>query len=113
MAEQHPAPHERIEDHLETGTVRRAPRYSAFLGLGAALGIIAALVLTFGFGSSLNLSPTTGLEYSEGQVFAFLALICIPIGLAIGGTVALILDRRFSRRKRAVAVDRESVHIVD
>lgn len=113
MADQRPAPHERVEDHLETATVRRAPRYSVFLGLGAALGILAALVLTFGFGGAIDLSPTTGLEYSDGQVFAFLALICIPIGLVLGGTAALILDRTVGRRTRSVAVDRETIRIVD
>ncbi len=113
MAEQHRVPHERIEDHFETATVRRAPRYSAFLGLGAALGILTALVLTFGVGGAIDISPATGLEYSDGQVFGFLALICIPIGLVIGGTVALILDRAAGRRARSVTVDRETIRIVE
>lgn len=105
--------HELIEDHIETATVRRAPKYSVFLLLGAALGIIAALVLTFAFDGTLGLSPNTGMDYSEGQVFGFLALIFVAIGVGLGGVIALILDRTVGRRTRRVQVDRESVHVID
>ncbi|GAA1467315.1 potassium transporter Trk [Microbacterium thalassium] len=98
---------------VETVRVRRAPKISVFLLSGAALGIIAAMILTFAFGGTGDVSPNTGLEYSPSQVFGFLALIGIAVGLVVGGAVALVLDRISLRRAREVAVDHESVHPED
>lgn len=103
----------RIDDRRETVRVRRAPKFSVFLLVGAALGIVVALILTYTFGGSLDESPNTGLVYSQGQVFGFLALICVTAGVALGGIVALILDRSSSRRTREIAVDHESVELDD
>ncbi|MDN3497287.1 hypothetical protein QL996_15210 [Planococcus sp. APC 4015] len=118
MADQAQSPEEsagaasapRIDDRRETVRVRRAPKFSVFLILGAALGIVAALILTFSFGGSLEESPNTGLEYSQEQVFGFLLLICVSVGVGVGGIVALAFDRRSSRHTRDVTVDHESVH---
>lgn len=99
--------------HTEVVTVRRAPKISVFLLAGAAVGIIVAMILTFTFDGVEQISPNTGLVYSQGQVFGFLALICIAVGLAVGGVVALIFDRRSSSRTREVTVDRESVRTED
>jgi len=102
-----------VEDHIEKVRVRRTPKYSVFIALGAALGIVAAMILTFAFDGTGDLSPNTGLVYSPGQVFGFLALACIPVGVVVGAVVALILDRVLARRTREVTVDRESVHLED
>ncbi len=104
---------EHIEDHVERMRLRRAPKFSVFLLLGAALGVIAAMILTFTFNGTGEVSPNTGLVYSQGQVFGFMALICIPVGLAIGATVALIFDRRSSRHTKDVIVDHLSVRVED
>ncbi|MGZ0712085.1 potassium transporter Trk (plasmid) [Coraliomargarita sp. W4R53] len=101
---------EHVEDHIETVKVRRAPKISVFLLLGAALGVLTAMILTFAFNGTSEVSPNTGFEYSQGQVFGFLTLICVPIGIAILGVIAVILDRRASRNARDVVVDRETVH---
>ena len=77
-------------------TVRRAPKYGVFLALGAALGILAAMILTFSFSGTFDESPNTGLVYDQGQVFGFLLLICIPVGLAVAGGIALVPHRRAS-----------------
>ena len=90
-------------------TVRRAPKYGVFLALGAALGILAAMILTFSFSGTFDESPNTGLVYDQGQVFGFLLLICIPVGLAVAGGIALVLDRTVGRRTRSLRVD----HTVD
>ena len=100
-------------ERIETLRVRRAPRISVFLIAGAGLGILAAMILTFAFDGTLYGSPNTGMVYSQGQVFGFLALIGIAVGLAVGGVIALILDRRSSRHTREVAVDHESIHTED
>ena len=110
------APHEPrvlIEDHLESVRVRRAPKYSVFLAVGAALGLVVAMILTFVFNGTGDVSPNTGLVYTQTQVFGFLALICITVGVVVGAVVALILDRALARRAHAVTVDRERIHIED
>lgn len=104
---------ELIEDEVERATVRRTPKYPVFLVVGAALGLIVAMILTFTFNGTSEESPTTGLIYSQGQVFGFLLLICIPVGLALGGITALVLDRVFARRAHAVTVDHERIHTLD
>lgn len=105
------APRRVVEDHIETLQVRRSPKYAVFLGLGAAIGIVVAMILTFSFTGSLFESPHTGMVYSQGQVFGFLALICITAGVLIFGVIALVLDRTMARKTRDVTVDRESVHL--
>ena len=70
-----------VEDHIETVRVRRAPKYSVFLAVGAVLGILVAMILTFAYNGTGGISPNTGLVYSQTQVFGFLALICITVGV--------------------------------
>lgn len=103
---------ESASHHIEIAHVRRSPRYAIFLVLGAALGILVALILTFAFDGTADKSPSTQVVYSSGQVFGFLLLACIPVGLALGGVVALILDRRFAGRAHEVRIDHERV-VVD
>lgn len=98
-------PHTRIEQ----ARVRRAPRVGVFLLLGVALGVVAALILTFAFDGIDDKSPFTTVQYSTGQVFGFLVLMCVPIGLALGGLVAVILDRTVGRRTREVTVSHERI----
>jgi len=100
---------EHIEDHVERMRLRRAPKFSVFLLIGASLGLIAAMILTLAFDGTGDVSPNTGLVYSQGQVFGFMLLVCIPVGLALAGILALILDRRSSRHTRDVIVDHLSV----
>lgn len=102
-----------VRDELVTVRVRRSPRYGVFLLLGAALGVVAAMVLTLAFQGTTEASPNSGIQYSNMQVFGFVTLICAPIGVAIGGAVALILDRAVGRRTRPARVDHESVHLPD
>lgn len=98
------------EDRIETVRVRRSPKYSVFFIAGAGLGVVVALILTFAFHGSEE--PTaSGVVYSQAQVFGFLALICITIGVALGGVVALLFDRALARRAHDVTVDHESVHV--
>ena len=102
---------ERSQDRVESLRVRRAPKISVFLIAGAALGVLVALILTFAFDGTAQASPNTGMEYSQGQVFGFLLLICVPVGLALAGIVALILDRRSRRHTHEVVVDHTAVQV--
>jgi hypothetical protein len=102
-----------VEEHIETLRLRRSPKYSVFLVAGAGLGVLAAMILTFAFNGTGDMSPNTGMVYSPSQVFGFLALICITVGVVLGGLAALLLDRLLARRTRDVVVDRESVRADD
>ena len=106
-------PVEHAVHRIETARVRRSPRYAIFCVAGAALGILAALILTFAFDGTAEASASTSVTYSTSQVFGFLSLVCIPIGLAVGAAVALVLDRVLSRRTRDVRIDHERVELVD
>ncbi|HKT56734.1 MAG TPA: potassium transporter Trk [Microbacterium sp.] len=92
-------------EHTETARVRRAPKVIVFLVLGAAVGVFVAMILTFAF--SADTSAVTGVTYSASTVFGFLAIICGAVGLLLGGLVAVILDRRSSRRSHIVTIERE------
>ncbi|RKT31809.1 hypothetical protein DEU34_2885 [Microbacterium sp. AG1240] len=107
------APPPSVTDEVETVTVRRAPKYSVFLVAGAALGIVIAMILTLAFSRPAETSQYTGIEYAPMQVFGFIALICVPAGIAIGGVVALLFDRTVGRRTREVVVDHERVQLPD
>ena len=65
-------------------SVRRAPRVSRFLVLGAGLGAVVAFILTAVF----EVDPDVGF----GASFGYFALYGIPIGLVLGG------DRRAGPR---------------
>ncbi|WP_159501371.1 potassium transporter Trk [Microbacterium sp. 18062] len=93
-----------VDETIETVRVRRVPKYSVFLVLGGALGVFVAMILTFAFHGTDEASAA-GIEYSQTQVFGFLALIGVAVGVAVGGAIALVFDRVLSRRARDVSVD--------
>ena len=93
----------------ETVRVRRAPKFSVFLLVGAGLGLLTALILTFAFNGSSAQSENTGLIYSSGQVFGFLLLWTVPAGIAVFGVIALLLERAARRSERVVRVDHETI----
>lgn len=97
------------EHHLESAQLRRSPRYGRLMVAGAVLGLLVAIVLTLAFDGTRQMSEYTRVVYSTPQVLGFVALICIPVGIALGGAVALILDRVVGRRTREVRIDRETV----
>ncbi|MGF2949164.1 potassium transporter Trk [Microbacterium alcoholitolerans] len=95
------------EPQTVEATIRPVPRYGVFIGLGVVLGIIAAGILT-AFGS-YEPSPTLSVVYPPGQVFGFALLWTVPIGIALGGGVALILERLARKRARIVRVEHERI----
>lgn len=97
-----PVPPSPADDPLETVTradavVRRAPKYTNFLLLGALVGLVAAMALTFAFADW-----SEDAEYTIGQVFGFLLVGLVPIGIGLFGFVAWIIDRTTLRRARTV-----------
>ncbi len=103
---------EAISDELVEVRVRRSPRYGVFLLLGTALGILVAMILTFAFNGN-DRTADNGAIYSDGQVFGFLALAGVAVGLLVGGLVAILLDRVVGRRTRTLEVDHETVEKLD
>ena len=93
-------------------TVRRAPRYGRFIVLGALVGAVVALILTFAF-SGQPADPALQPGFDKGQVFGFLLLLCGTIGATLGAVVALVIDRSSAKRARSVEVVHETVHRAD
>jgi len=81
--------------------IRRAPRIGRFLFLGAAVGLIGTLILTGLYPSD----PNVGFA----ALFGYFALYGVPIGVALGAVLALVLDRISVRRSRTVNVEREHI----
>jgi uncharacterized membrane protein HdeD (DUF308 family) len=73
----------------EQVTVRRSPKYLAFMIAGIIVGIIAAMVLTF--------SLPNDSEFTLTQIFGFMLLITGTLGGTLGLVFALIVDRYYSR----------------
>ncbi len=67
-------------------TGRRQPRFAAFLISGAALGLLAGLVLSV-------VGPVDS-RYDGASALGFLGLIFGTLGALAGGVIAVLLDRR-------------------
>ena len=73
----------------EQVTVRRSPKFLAFMIAGIIVGIVAALILTF--------SLPNDSEFTLTQIFGFMLLITGTLGGTLGLVFALIADRYYSR----------------
>ena len=85
---------------IETSEVviRRAPRFSVFLVIGALLGAIGALIAT----SMYPVDPAVGFLGTLG----YLMVYGIAFGLLLGALIALIADSVSRRRARTVLAER-------
>ncbi|CAN5253639.1 hypothetical protein BH11ACT3_BH11ACT3_11920 [soil metagenome] len=81
--------------------IRRAPKLSVFLILGALAGMLATLILT----SLFPADPSVGFA----ATFGYFLLYGVPAGLVLCAAVGLVLDRISLRRMRTVTVEREVV----
>lgn len=82
-------------------TIRRAPRLPVFLVIGGAVGAIVTLIVT----SLYPADPHIGF----GPTLGYFLLYGVPIGVALGAVVGLILDRVSTVRAKTVSVEREVV----
>jgi hypothetical protein len=87
----------------DTLVVRRSPKYVNFMIVGAVIGGFLALLLTVIFPQN----P----EFDPAQVFGFLLLGGVTIGVAVSCVVAIILDRIVGRSATTVVVDRLDANI--
>ncbi|WP_193071700.1 hypothetical protein [Brevibacterium sp. FME37] len=95
-----------MKDQIDVA-VRRSPKYSVFMGLGAILGALVAGVLT------LFVDPTAmPAGYTVGKGAGLLLLILAVGGLFLGGLLAVILDWMGRRKARKYRVGAE-IDVVD
>jgi hypothetical protein len=81
--------------------VRRIPRYSRFLIIGAGLGAVTTFILTASFPSD----PTVGF----GALFGYFLLFGVPAGAVIAAVAAILLDIGLTRRARTGMAERTTV----
>ncbi|MBX3092185.1 MAG: hypothetical protein KF801_06710 [Cryobacterium sp.] len=98
-------PHDADEEERTTVTIRRAPKFSVFVAVGALVGFLATLVLT----SLHEADPAVGFAASLG----FFSLFGVPIGGILGAVVAIVLDYRASRRAATVIAGKLEVRADD
>ena len=85
----------------ERVTVRRAPKFPAFMIVGGGIGAVVTFVLT-----ALQPSdPAVGF----GATFAYFALFGVSTGVVVGAVIALILDRRATKRATDATASRETI----
>jgi hypothetical protein len=85
--------------------IRRAPKFSVFLVLGALVGIFVSLVLT----AAYPIDPTVGF----GPTFGYFAIYGFVGGLLLGSLVALIFDRVLARRAKTVSATVDHLEVPD
>lgn len=79
-------------------SIRRAPKYSAFMIVGGGVGAIVTFILTRIFPAD----PQVGFF----ALFAYFALFGITAGVLVGGLLALFFDRRSRKRAGTAIVER-------
>lgn len=68
----------------------RTPRYSTFVGTGAALGLAVGVALAlYGGGDTVT---------SEAGVLGYFAIFGVVIGTLLGGTLAVVVESLMNRR---------------
>jgi uncharacterized protein involved in exopolysaccharide biosynthesis len=83
------------EPETDQVKIRRAPKISAFLVVGGGVGFLATLFVT----SLYPTDPSVGLPATIG----YFSLYGVTAGVMLGAVLALILDRRSSKRATSVA----------
>ena len=93
------------EDRERRVRIRRAPKFSVFLVIGALVGIFVSLVLT----ASFPIDPGVGFA----ATFGYFAIYGFVGGLLVGSIVALIFDRALGRRAKTVEVTVDRLQVPD
>lgn len=94
-----PADHDGTSGAVEV-SVSSSPKFWPFVGVGAAVGIVAGLLTA--------VTGDPGAEFTRGSVFGFFAIIFGLAGVLLGCIAFLAVDRvlrRRSTRARAIPLD--------
>ncbi|WP_284991918.1 hypothetical protein [Arthrobacter sp. efr-133-TYG-120] len=78
-------------------TVRRAPKFVPFMGLGGVLGIIVAAFVAYGIPGDQS--------FDTGAVFGFFLVSFAAGGVLLGAIAALVLDKVSVRRSQRAVVE--------
>jgi len=81
-----------LEPRLVGRRSHREPRYAAFLVVGAALGVLLAVVLTFARPES---------DFGRAAVLGYLAVLLGAAGALVAGTVAAVIGLVIDLRHRS------------
>ena len=101
MSETEPTTEPQPEPELQGAVARRAPRFGAFIAVGALVGFLATAIVTMQFPAD----PKVGLL----ALVAYFSIFGVSAGAALGALVAILLDRRSLKRTRAVRVEHAEV----
>jgi hypothetical protein len=82
-------------------TIRRAPKIPVFLVLGALVGFFGTLIVT----ALQPADPAVGFI----ALFGYFCIYGIPLGIVLGGFLAILLDRLSVRRARSVTAEQTTV----
>ncbi|WP_193627416.1 hypothetical protein [Brevibacterium sp. CFH 10365] len=95
-----------MKDQIDV-SVRRSPKYSVFMGIGAVLGIVVAGIL------AVFVDPADmPMGYTVAKGLGLMLLVLGIGGLFLGGLIALILDWRGRKRSKEYRVDAQ-IDMVD
>jgi hypothetical protein len=95
-----------MKDQIDV-SVRRSPKFAAFMAVGAIAGVLLAGLLT------LVIDPSeVPAEYTVAKGAGLLLVVLGVGGLFVGGLVALILDWRGRKRAREYRVEAQ-IDLVD
>lgn len=103
-----------VDQEFLAVVVHSSPRYGRFLGIGVALGLVIAAVLTFIAG--ITDDPGGPLSTGAGgvlRVFALYAAVCVAVGLVVMGVLAMLLDRASLKRAKAAHAEHATTLVVD
>jgi NhaP-type Na+/H+ or K+/H+ antiporter len=87
----------------DTVRIRRAPKFGAFIVVGALVGFLVTLALTAAFPIDAN-DPVGFIAY-----LAYFELFGIPVGAVLGAVLAIVLDAVSRRRARQAEVEHTAV----
>ncbi len=97
------SPEDLNDEERATVNIRRAPKFSAFVVVGALIGFLVALVLT----SVFPADPKVGFAATLG----LFSLFGISLGGIIAAAIAVVVDRRASRRSGTVIAGKLAVRV--
>mgnify|MGYP003945942375 CR=1 FL=1 len=86
---------------LQQATVRRAPKFGAFIAVGGLIGFLVTAIVTMQFPAD----PAIGMT----ALVAYFSIFGVSAGAAIGALLALVIDRRSRRNVHQVTVEHAEV----
>jgi hypothetical protein len=108
---QQPSAASREETHEELRvTVRRSPKYGAFMAIGAVVGIVVAWILSSSVGPSVN---EAGQLVDTTPVIGLMLVIGFVAGGVLGAIVAIVIDRSLAKGTRTVLAERMETREAD